>query len=113
MRDHMQLSTYELQNNGGRITPEIRGRATEVIRLYREHFLGKNHFSNVDPLSYYSQAVTLLGEGFDALIQISADKIDAKPNGALKARFANIDDYMTEVTRRARASAERFESRYY
>ena len=113
MRDHMLLSTYELQNNGGRITPEIRGRATEVIRLYREHFLGKGFFSNVDPLSYYSQAVTLLGEGFDALIQISADKIDAKPNGALKARFMNMDDYMVEVTRRARASAERFGSRYY
>ena len=113
MRDHMLLSTYELQNNGGRVTPEIRGRATEVIRLYREHFLGQGFFSNVDPITYYSQAVTLLGEGFDALIQISADKIDAKPNGALKARFANMEDYMTEVTRRARASAERFENRYY
>ena len=83
------------------------------MRLYREHFLGKGHHSNIDPISYYSQAVMLLGEGFDASIQIATDKIDAKPNGTLKARFANVEDYMTEVTRRARASAERFESRYY
>ena len=113
MRDQMLLSSYELQNNGGRVTPEIRGRAIEVIRLYREHFLGKPHMSNVDPISYYSQAVSMLGEGFDAMIQISADKIDAKPNGVLKARFASVEDYMTEVTRRARETAERFESRYY
>ncbi len=113
MRDHMLLSTYELQHNGGRVTPEIRARAQEVVRLYREHFLGKGHFSNVDPINYYSQAVTLLGEGFDAYVQLSADKIDAKPNGALKARFASMDDYMVEVTRRAREAGQRFESRYY
>ena len=113
MRDHMLLSTYELQHNEGRVTPEIRARAAEVIKLYREHFLGKGHFSNVDPISYYSQAVTLLGEGFDASIQIATDKIDARPNGTLKARFASVDDYMIEVTRRAKESAQRFESRYY
>ena len=67
----------------------------------------------MDPITYYSQAASLLGIGFDALIQISADKIDAKPNGQLKARFASMDDYMVEVTRRARESAQRFESRYY
>jgi hypothetical protein len=54
-----------------------------------------------------------LGEGFDAYIQLSADKIEAKPNGALKARFANMDDYMVEVTRRARDAGQRFESRYF
>jgi glycosyltransferase involved in cell wall biosynthesis/SAM-dependent methyltransferase len=113
MRDHMLLSTYELQHNGGKVTEEIRGRAKEVIRIYRENFLGKGHLANVDPITYYSQAVSLLGEGFDAMIQISADKFDAKPNGALKARFANMDDYLVEVTRRARESAQRFESRYY
>lgn len=113
MRDHMQLCTYELQNNGGKVTADIRARATEVIKLYREHFLGKGFFCNVDPIQYYSQACSLLGIGFDALIGISADKFDAKPNGQIKARFASMEDYMVEVTRRAREVAQQFESKYY
>ena len=113
MRDQILLCTQELQRNGGQVTEPIKQRARDVIRLYREHFLGKGFFSNTDPITYYSQAVTMLGEGFDALIGLSADKIDAKPNGQLKARFMNMDDYMTEVTRRARETAQKYESRYY
>ncbi len=113
MRDEILLCTYELQQNGGKVTDIIRERAHRVIAIYREHFLGKGHFTNVDPISYYSQAVTLLGQGFDAFLQVTADKFDAKPNGALKARFASSEDFMTEVTRRAKDVSRPFESRYW
>ena len=113
MRDEILLCTYELQQNGGQVTDVIRERAHRVIKIYREHFLGKGHFTNVDPIIYYSQAVTLLGTGFDTLLQVTADKIDAKPNGVLKARFASSDDFITEVTRRAKDAARPYESRYW
>ena len=113
MRDEILLCTYELQQNGGRVTDAIRDRARKVVEIYRKYFLGKGHFTNVDPISYYSQANTLLGQGFDALLQVAADKIDAKPNGMLKARFASPDDFMTEVTRRAKDVARPYESRYW
>ncbi len=113
MRDNMLLCTYELQMNGGKITEEIKARARQTIAIWREHFKGKQHFSNIDPISYYSQAVALLGEGFDMHLSVSADKIDAKPNGALKARFANMDDAMVEVDRRARETVQPFTNPYY
>lgn len=113
MRDQILLCTYELQQNGGQVTQLIRDRATEVIRVYRENFLGKGHFTNSDPLTYYSQACSLLGIGFDATFQVSADKFDARPNGTLKGRFASVEDFMIETTRRAKDSVQHFENRYW
>lgn len=113
IRDHMLLCSYELQQNGGVVTEQIKARCEEVIRMYREHFLGKGHFTSVDPLSYYSQAASLLGIGFDTVFQVSADKVDAKPNGALKARFASTEDFVVEMTRRVKDTARPFESRYW
>ena len=113
MRDQILLCTYELQRNGGKITPEIHARAEEVIRIYREHFLGKGHFTNSDPVTYYSQACALLGIGFDTVFQVSADKYDAKPNGVLKARFASMDDFMIETAHRVKEASQQFNRPYY
>ena len=92
----------------------IQQRARDTVALYREHFLGKGHMSNIDPVTYYSQALSYLGEGFDVYFQFTADKLDAKPNGgAMKARFASVEDLVTEVTRRVRETAGRYENPYF
>ena len=113
MRDAILLCTYELRANGGKITETIKERARTVIDTYRQYFLGKGHFTNVDPLSYYSQAVTLLGEGFEVAFQVSADKIEAKHNGVEVARFMNTEDALAELTHRTRNAVQPFESRHY
>ena len=113
MRDHMLLCNYELQRNGGAVTPEMHVRCREVIKIYREHFLGKGHFTNVDPIQYYSQANAILGEGFDTAFQLGADKVTAPINGVVKVRFASTEDFVTELSHRARESSQRFESRYW
>ena len=119
MRDHMLMCGYELKQNGGRITLEIRRRCAETIAIYREHFLGKGHFTNSDPLQYYSQAVGLMasttGEGIDFAFQVAADKMDAsgKLNGTTKARFASLEDAEAEILHRVREAAEPFNRAYY
>ncbi len=119
MRDHMLMCTYELKQNGGRITPTILERCRETIALYREHFLGKGHFTNADPLQYYSQAVGLMAsttaEGIDFAFQVAADKMDAsgKMNGVIKARFASLADAEAEILHRVREAAEPFNRAYY
>lgn len=113
MRDEIMLCMYELQQNGGKITPQMRARAQNVVDLYRQYFAGQGHFCNVDPIAYYSQAVGLLGIGFDSYIHLGADKVEAKPNGGMvQVRFASTDDFMAEVTRRAKDAVSRFESKY-
>lgn len=113
MRDNMLLCSYELQQNGGVVTDVIRARAQQTINIWRDHFKGKQHFSNIDPITYYSQANALLGAGFDMLLSLSADKIDAKPNGSLKVRFADMEDALAEVERRTRDAVHPFVQPYY
>ena len=119
MRDNMLMCTYELKQNGGRISSTILERCRETIAIYREYFLGKGHFTNSDPLQYYSQAVGLMasttGEGIDFAFQIAADKMDAsgKINGTVKARFASVEDAEAEILHRVRDVAEPYNRAYY
>lgn len=113
MRDKMLLVGNELRNNGSRVTPQIRKACDEVVELYRKHFLGKGHFTNVDPIEYYSQANAVLAQGFDSAFSINVDKVDAHLNGTTKARFASVDDFVAEITNRARDAAAPMATRYW
>ncbi len=113
MRDKMLLVGYELRQNGGRVTSTIKQNCEEVVELYRKHFLGKGHFTNVDPIEYYSQANAVLAQGFDSNFSIAVDKVDARANGSTKARFASVEDFVAEITNRARDAAAPMETRYW
>ncbi len=109
----MLLVGQELRNSGQRITEPIKQYCREVVEIYREHFLGKGHFTNVDPFEYYSQANAVLAQGIDVAFSVSVDKVDAKLNGTTKGRFASTEDFILELTRRAKDSAAPFETRYW
>ncbi len=113
MRDKMLLVGQELRNNGQRITEPIKQLCREVVDVYRQHFLGKGHFTNVDPFEYYSQANAVLAQGIDVAFSVSVDKVDAKPNGMVKGRFASTDDFIAELSRRAKDAAAPFETGYW
>jgi glycosyltransferase involved in cell wall biosynthesis len=113
MRDNMLLVMYELQQNGGKVTDQIRARAEETIALYRQYFLGKPGYLNVDSLQYYSQAVGVLGRGFEVAFQIAAGKDSANPNGTEKYRYDTREDFETDIMRRAREVVSPFASAWY
>ena len=102
MRDEILLCQYELARNGGVVTEEIKRRCRRVIDLWRKHFRGQGKYFGVDSLQYYSQALQILGEGIDVAWQIAADKTNAKPNGTMNYRFANEEDFLAELEKRAR-----------
>ena len=101
-RDNMILVMYEMQQNGNQVTENIKAKCRETIEIYQKYFLGKAGFLEVDTIQYYSNAVSLLGEGFDMALQIKADKTEAKPNGVERIRFLNIEDAEKEIMARAR-----------
>ena len=98
----MILVMYEMQQNGNQVTENIKAKCRETIEIYQKYFLGKAGFLEVDTIQYYSNAVSLLGEGFDMALQIKADKTEAKPNGVERIRFLNIEDAEKEIMARAR-----------
>jgi glycosyltransferase involved in cell wall biosynthesis/SAM-dependent methyltransferase len=112
-RDNMLICGYELQQSGGKVTPEIRRRCEETIEVYRTHFLGRGGYIGVDTLQYYSQACGILGLGADVAFQVAAAKDQATPNGVIRARFATLEDAEKEIAWRTREAVTPFVSAWW
>ena len=107
MRDLCLMNMYDLQNNGQKITAEIRARAMEACELYRKYFLGKPGYVNIDALPYYSEALRILGEGVDVAFSVAANRDghgDALNGNAV--RFASVDEAVAELNLRLKQKLE-------
>jgi glycosyltransferase involved in cell wall biosynthesis len=102
MRDNMLMVAHELQSNGGRLQDWMLERARETVSIYREHFMGKPKYANVDGLSYYDQAMQVLGEGIEVQAAIGAkrDGIGDDQPSEFRGRFADADEAKIELTSR-------------
>jgi glycosyltransferase involved in cell wall biosynthesis len=113
MRDNVHPIRYALAASRGRVDESMRARCRDTVRLYREHFLGKGGKLSRDALEYYSEALTVLGEGFEAAFQVESDKACAKPNGVSRYRFASSDDLRLELEQLAREKAAQFDCEWW
>ncbi|HEY3255157.1 MAG TPA: methyltransferase domain-containing protein [Polyangiaceae bacterium] len=113
MRDNMHLVRYALEETGGQVNQEMRAKCRETVALYQKYFLGKGPKVSRESLPYYSEALEVLGEGFEAAFQIEADKTKAETNGVQRYRFASAEDFYTELKHRAAAKAARFDSQWW
>jgi glycosyltransferase involved in cell wall biosynthesis len=105
MRENTHLVRYTLAASGGRLDARMRARCRETIDLYRKYFLGKRPYLAREALTYYSEALTVLGEGFEAAFQVEADRAQATPNGVRRYRFASMEDFQAELQRVATEKA--------
>lgn len=121
-RDNMILVMYELQGNGGQITSTVKARCEEVIRLWREHFRGRNGYLGVDALQYYSDACRVLGLGAEVVLPalngepaLVAGRDGSLPQqvGTTTFRFANAEDLEAELAARARDALAPYASMYW
>lgn len=113
MRDNMLICMYELQQNGGRITPDVVRRCEETIELWRKHFRGKAGYMNVDSIQYYSQAVKILGGGAEVAFQVTAGKDNVDPGQPMVVCFANAEDLQPEMEWRSKEAIAPFVSKWW
>jgi glycosyltransferase involved in cell wall biosynthesis/SAM-dependent methyltransferase len=114
MRDNMIRINYEYRQNGGRITEPMKEMAREVTTLYRKYFHGKSMFLASDPLDYYTQAMTILGEGIEVAFNLDAAKKGAHLNGgAVVARFKDGEEAEVEIVKRLRERTGPLTSVYF
>lgn len=92
MRDLAQMNLQEVSANGGVITDEMRDRAREGIRMWRE--LMDDHETRMlrDGLEFYSTCVRTIGVGLDLSMHVAAAprKLDGEP--VLTGTFLNQED---------------------
>lgn len=114
MRDNMLLVGYEMSRNGQHRTENTDRLCRETIAIYRERFLGKGAYQNVDSVTYYSQALQILGEGVDVSFDIAAgrDGIGDRMNGHT-LRFASKDDLLKELQWRAETAVEPYLGKFF
>jgi glycosyltransferase involved in cell wall biosynthesis len=113
MRDKMHLIRYALERNGGQVTDEIRVACRDIIDTYRQEFLGDQSPLNGQCLEYYSDALCILGEGFEAAFHLSAGKTRAEPDRLRRYRFATIEDLQAELSRIAVKAAGPYQSKWW
>lgn len=113
MRDNMLLCTYELQQNRGLVTEEVKRRCNETITLWREHFRGKGSYMSTDSMEYYSQACRLLGLGAEVSFCITASLDGNHQPEVLTTRFANEEDLQIEMKWRTTEAIARFCDKWY
>lgn len=108
IRDNSLLNEWELRNNGGVVTDEIRRRAEEVIELYRKHFLGKPSYKNLDALGYYSTALAVLDRGIDLVFSVAARRGEQgdELNGGTRCRFGSVEEAQQEIGARIKDRME-------
>lgn len=105
MRDNVLLASRSVEQNNGRMTKEAHSHCMESIAIWRQYFRGRATYSSADPIEYYSQACTMLGIGFDAEIRLRVNG-NGHAGTNFAARWANQDDYMTEMTHRLGTSLD-------
>ena len=113
MRDNSILINFTLQQNGGKITPEIIAWAEENRRIYKDHMVGRNDYLHIDPTPYLAQALRVLNKGIDVSFNVGAgrDGRDVPLNGGgMATRFESVDDAVTEITHRVRQAMAPYEA---
>jgi len=109
IRDHVQTVHLALQGTRGVVTDDLKRSCVDAIALYRLHFQGTAGPLRRQALEYYSHAVTVLGQGFEAAYDVSADATAANPGVTKKWRFATLDDFKAELLLLAEERAGRFD----
>lgn len=76
MRDLAQMCKYELEYNGGRVTPEMKERAHQGIEIW-EWLLDNNHTRMVvDGMEFYSTLNQILDQGFEFTFALDSSKMN-------------------------------------
>ena len=115
MRDLSMLNMYEVRRNGGVLTESIRERCEEIKALYREHFLGKPVAMNLDPNDWYTDALQLLGEGYDVSFDFRTQRegVGDQLDGGKRMRYADPEEAMTDLTQRIKERFKPLEGDYF
>ena len=115
IRDCVHLARYLLERNGRKLNQEIVSYCQKAIDMYREHFIGKDMMVSGDAIQYYSEALKILGQGFEVSWLINFDKFQAKLNGnqPRTIRFLNQEDCNQYFKHCIDMNTKQFNSKYY
>jgi len=117
VRDLAQMCKYELEHNGGRITPEMVQRATEGMKLWEE-LLEDNHLRMiVDGIEFYDMLSKVLGKGFEFGFTMESSKLnggfDLNQSKRIQSMFHKKEHALELFKKIFDEKTKTYDSRYY
>lgn len=115
IRDCTHMARYEMEQNGGVVTAEVRKLCETTVAAYREKFMKENMMMSEDAMNYYSGALAILNEGFDvdAQIQITRPGAPIPPqSAALKFRATDSNEAVAMIKSKMDALVSAQSGRY-
>ena len=117
IRDLAQMCQYELEINGGQITPEMKRRAQAGIEMWEELLASGQTRMLVDGLQFYSTLAQILGNSFEFGFKLDASKANggihleqAQPITAHFVKREHVDKLFEALTTE---KVKDYESRYF
>jgi len=112
MRDWVHMARYILEGNGRQVTPEVVELCERAVKMYQDNFLGSGDHLEEDGLPYYTEALAILGRGFEVAWALKADRqIDSNPP-VIVARFASSEDLIKYLRSRIKVQTKDLEGKY-
>lgn len=115
IRDLLHLARYKLEQSKGQVTPEIAQWCHSAVSLYRKNFLGESHLMSSDAINFYSDALRILGLGFEMswLASFGKDKAPLNGNIPKTIRFLDSEDANKYFSNEIKCKSTVFTSKYY
>jgi len=113
IRDNMHLAKYALEQNGQRVTPEVRKHLTIVVETFRKFFMSDDYpFLTQDALNYYSEALAFLGIGLEVCCSLDVRPQGAQLNGTQRFRATDEAEANRLISKLLKAKFQPFEGPY-
>ena len=115
IRDLAQGIGFELQLNGGRPDMGHRGRAQQIVDLWRELLKNEKPVSRmlIDSLPYYTIAAEIIGGWFNADVTFNVNKLSLDTKQRVQGKFLTAADLNTLVTRLSKEATQHYDSVYF
>ena len=116
VRDLAQGAMFTMERNGGQLTPELVGDLNKCVETFEAALDLKLHPRMVtDALQYYSGALAILHQGFEAEVALATAQPpypDLTVSTTFKGRFRNREVYLKLITRVTEEATKFYDSKY-
>jgi glycosyltransferase involved in cell wall biosynthesis/2-polyprenyl-3-methyl-5-hydroxy-6-metoxy-1,4-benzoquinol methylase len=109
IRDWVHIARYEIENNRGMPTEVAIKCCEQATEMFRKEFLEDNNLYKDEALMFYSEALTILGQGLEYRFNINAglEKTEAQRTDTI-AKFLNDEEFSKYISTKIKVFSEAY-----
>lgn len=97
IRDQMHMARYAWEANNRIVNQEVVSHCERVVNCFREKFINEDNMLTEDALRYYTDAMTLMGQGIEMTYMMDIKQQGSQLNNVQPIRFRCKDSKEAEI----------------